>query len=311
VELTWDLCFNMQNHQKRKLISAGLLSLVCLTNCSFTNPALAQAGFTYSPPNGANPGKVAGDFAVDKVGKIALPRGIVSFAQDELIVQAVPGWLFDRNVVFKGPIVRAEAVPQNNSYVLGGLAVMLDGLWTKSVLNGKREAIETIDGGTVSGEITGRVSDALVVKHDDGRQENILFNRIKAVRSPRAFIFNIQSDGVKINPADSNVTFTARSVVISPANSNTKNSRRTRVPRFALAGTEAGISKKALAVFVALDILNMMEAPIVLPLVLNARNQHAAKRAIADAEYQSFVQSLQGSSPPPPPPPPPPAPSGG
>ena len=244
----------MQNHQKSKLLSAGLLSLVCLTLCCFSNPALAQSGFTYSPPSGANPGKLAGDLAVDKIGKIALPRGVASFAQDELIIQAVPGWLFDRNVVFKGPIVRAEAVPQNNSYVLGGLAVMLDGLWTNSVLSGKREAIETIDGGTVSGEITGRVSDALVVKHDDGRQENVLFSRIKTVRSPRAFIFNIQSDGVKINPADSNVTFIARSVLISPANSSLKNSRRTRVPRFALAGTEAGISKRALAVFVALDI---------------------------------------------------------
>lgn len=275
--------------------SKALLS--CMLLLAAQCPVMAEAGFTYNPPGGDNPGKLSGDFPLDRIGKIKLPRGMATFSGDELLIKAVPNWLFDRNVVFKGPIIRAEAVPQNKSYVLGGLAIMLEGLWVANVAAESKESVDTVDGATVSGQITGRTADAVVLKKADGSAQNVPFNKIKTIHSPRAFLFNIYSDGVKINPADSSVTFTANSVLISPALAN--NSRRTYVPRFGLAGTEAGISKRALAMFVTLDIINMVAPAVVIPLVLNARNQQAAKTAIARTEFQNFVQSLQSSSPPP------------
>lgn len=62
-----------------------------------------------------------------------------------------------------------------------------------------------------------------------------------------------------------------------------------------LPGTEEGISKTALATFVALDIVSTIAPAIAIPLVLNAKNQAAAKRTIARTEYQNFVQSIQPS----------------
>lgn len=283
--------------QMFKSATAIFLSLSILFALSVA-PVAAQNGFTYSPPVDGNSGKFEGDLPLDRMGKMALPRGLASFSQDELIIQAVPQWLFDRNVVFRGPIIRAEAVPQKSAYVLGGLALMLDGLWAGTLLGKGDESIDTVDGAVVRGNILGRTADTLQVKAADGGIKNVAFSNIRSIRSPRAFNFRIESDGVKINPADSNVTFVARSVVITPVAANAKSlARRANIPRSTLAGTEPGISKTALTAFVALDIVNMITPPIVIPLVINYRNQKAAKSAIAKTEFTTFVNSLQSSAP--------------
>ena len=57
-------------------------------------------------------------------------------------------------------------------------------------------------------------------------------------------------------------------------------SRKASLPKSTLPGTEPGISKSALATFIALDIINEIAPAIAIPLVLNRSTQAAALNEI-------------------------------
>ena len=106
-----------------------------------------------------------------------LPKG-AGFSGDELLIRAVPQWLFDRNIVLKGVIVRAEGAQQANGFLLAGLVLMLDGLWISNLSKASAtESIDTMDGATWQGRIIGRTGtvDALTFQHNNGknREHNV------------------------------------------------------------------------------------------------------------------------------------------
>lgn len=272
-----------------------LLSIVLLL-ASSRDFACADNLFTYTVPTAEHAGRFSGELPIDRIGNMILPKGLASFLGDELLIRAVPQWLFDRNVVLKGVIVRAEGAQQANGFLLAGLVLMLDGLWLNNLSKASAtESIDTMDGATWQGRIIGRIGtgDALTFQHSDGKTESIAFSKIKSINSGRAFTFNISTDHVKISPADNSLSFDGKQLLMKSRKARHAFWAYDHVPRSNLAGTEAGISNKALATFVGLDIISTIAPPIAIPLVLNARNQRAAKNRIAEAEFQSFTQSSQ------------------
>ncbi len=281
--------------KRRRFSSIVSVALLILSNFQY---AVAANSFVYTPPADSHPGKFSGELPLDKIGEITLPRGLASFSDDELTIKAVPQWLFDRNVVLKGAIVRAEAVPQQGQYVLGGLVFMLDGMWLPNLGNANAvETIDTIDGASLRGRIIGRTVDSFSFKREHGSTEELAFSKVKSIESKRAFRFNITADGVKLNPSDNSVAFDAKQIVLKPSQTSHPLLAFTHpaLNKSNLKGTEEGISKGAMATFVALDIISTIAPAIAIPLVINAKNQAAAKRTIARTEYQNFVQSIQPS----------------
>jgi hypothetical protein len=278
----------------------ALTNLIALsTLLSTCNAALAANSFVYAVPTPEHAGKFNGEMPVDRIGHMLLPRGLASFAADELQIRAVPQWMFDRNAVLKGVIVRAEGAAQSNGgFVLGGLVIMLDGLWLDKLAKANEvESIDTTDGAVWKGRILGRINDSLNFQHTDGKAETITFSKIKTISSSRAFTFNINADGVKISPADSSMSFEAKQIVLKANRKQHVFLSHARVPKSDLPGTEQGISKTALATFIGLDMISTLASPIAIPLVLNAKNQRAAKNRIAQATFQNFTSALQNNAP--------------
>lgn len=273
---------------------ANILLSLCVSFTLSINSAQANSSFSYTPPDGAKPGRFDGELSVDSIGKILVPRGKVSFIQDEMVIKAVPQWLFDRTVVLKGPIIRAEALAKDKSFILGGLVYLIDGMWLGELGDsGSSEKIDTMDGETHTGHVVSRSGDSLVFVEKGGRKIDIAFGRIKTIESPRALTFNIQAASARINSQDNSLSFEATVLNLAPSKTHRLSLQRSVIPKSNFSGTEEGISGRALSVFLALDIMSTISAPIAIPLVLNARNQGAAKRKIAHDEYLYFVGGLQ------------------
>lgn len=243
----------------------------------------------YTAPGDYKPGGFSGQLPLGSLGSVFLPRGMVLLEGDEFKVLAVPQWLFDRNLVFRGAIVRAEAVSQANSSVVGGLVYFYDGQWLAN-LGGvdSIDVIETLNGVQERGHIVGRAGENFVFRREDGDTQNIEFTAIKSISSSRAFTFKIASPNIKLSPANTTVSFDSNLITLnSTRRPNVISSlRRPSVPVSKLPGTEKSISNRTLATFIALDIMTEMAPAIALPLVINKRNTRAAQN-----ELSRFLQN--------------------
>jgi hypothetical protein len=257
--------------------------LLSATSCS-ANP------ITYTAPTNDQPGKFVGSAPLARVNRLLLPDGLAEFAGDELRVGAVPDWLFDREIVLKGPIIRAEVVKQPAATTVAGLVYFLDGSWLPNL--GRTVAPDVItlkNGEVVRGHIPGRTGDAFVVQTVEGQSRKVSFGDIATISSPRAFAFNIPVTG---QPAGSNLTsltFESSNMTMLPTlGGPLLASRKATVPVSTLPGAEVGISNTAIATFVALDILISDIAPAVsIPLTLNKSNTQAALNEIKKVDMQN------------------------
>jgi hypothetical protein len=271
-------------------------SLLQLSLSAFAKP------IAYVPPIADQSGKFTGELPLRKLGSILLPKGVVRFDGDEIKVLAVPQWLFDRNVVLRGAIIRAEFAPQQPTGLMAGLVYFWDGIWLNSLSSEKiEEEIDTTDGSTIRGKVIGRIGTALSIKLKDGATKNVDFATIKTIISPRAFTFNIPASGVKIEPDNGAITFDATIINVAQTHILHKliASNSVKVPKSNLPGTEPGVSNKALAVMFAMDVVIEIAPAIVIPLVLNKGTQQGARNKLRSAGNAALVN---GNAPPPTPP---------
>lgn len=272
--------------------------------CSILQLSLSAFAKTieYMPAVADQPGKFTGDLPLRRIGSVLLPKGLVKFDGDEMKILAVPQWLFDRNVVLRGAIIRAEFAPQQAAGLMAGLVYFWDGLWLNSLSSDKvEEEIDTLDGSEYLGKVIGRIGTGLSMKLKDGTNKNLDFTTIKTIISPRAFTFNVPASGVKIDPANGAMTFDATLINVAQTRIVHKlialNS--VKVPKSNLPGTEPGISTKALALMFAMDVVVEMAPAIVVPLVLQKGTQKGALNKLRSSGNQALVN---GNAPPPTPP---------
>jgi hypothetical protein len=219
-----------------------------------------------------------------KIGPILLPDGLVQFSDDELTIGAVPDWLFDRDTVLRGAIVRAEFVPQQKVSILAGLVFFYEGQWLSNLGPLRAvDVIETVSGEQLRGRITGRIGQAFTLKPESGPLRKINFADIKSISSPRAYTFNLPTATARLSPNDTSMTIDAALIRLSPTalNAHLIASRKASLPKSTLPGADPGVSNSAIASFVALDIAVGYIAPAVsIPLVLNHSTQTAALNQI-------------------------------
>jgi hypothetical protein len=252
-------------------------------------PALANS-LTYTVPTAEEPGKFAGELPIARIGTVALPDGLVRFAGDEMLIEAVPEWLFDREQVLKGVIVRAEVASRQEKSVVAGLVFFTEGAWLPNLAPGhNNEEITTNAGELICGRISGRSGQSFLVQTGKGPARTISFKDIGSMKSARAFSFNIPTPTAKISPTDSSLSFESNLITLSPSRSRTSFAARSAtVPASKLAGTDPGISNRAIGTFVALDLVSEIAPAITIPLVLNPMTQKHALKQINDALHDQL-----------------------
>jgi len=245
-------------------------------------PLLASP-VTYTAPTKDEPGKLSGDIALSKIGPILLPDGLAQFSDDELVIGAVPDWLFDRDTVLRGAIVRAEFAPQQKISILAGLVYFYEGQWLSNLGSLRAvDVIETVSGEQIRGRIVGRVGQAFAVKPEAGPSRKVNFAEIKTISSPRAYTFNIPTATTRLVPTDTSLTIDAALIRLAPTalNAHLIASRKATLPRSTLPGADPGVSKGTIASFIALDIISYVAPAVSIPLVLNHSTQTAALNQI-------------------------------
>jgi hypothetical protein len=271
-----------------------VLAIACALQLVLSPVAWADT-VTYTAPTKDQAGKLAGELPVQRISSILLPNGLVQLSDDELKILAVPDWLFDRDVVLRGAIVRAEAAAQQNGSVIGGLVYFYDGQWLTNLAATRAvDVIDTISGEEIRGRVMSRMGQAFAVKVESGGTRKVAFAEIKSISSPRAYTFNIPSSTSRLVPTDAAISFDASSILLTPTPIAGKiiAAKKASLPKSTLPGTEPGISKSALATFIALDIINEIAPAIAIPLVLNRSTQAAALNEIHRVGVQSaFAQN--------------------
>ena len=264
------------------LLAAAQLSL-------WGNAALAN-NLTYTAPTGEQPGKFTGELPLAHIGSLALPDGLVKLKDDEMTIEAVPDWLFDREPVLRGAIVRAEVAAQKNTSVVAGLVFFIDGSWLPNLASRhSTDEIITSAGEQIKGKITGRVGQAFTVQPDQGATRKINFSDVKSITSARAFSFNIPTPTARIAPTDNSLSFESNLIKLAPSRSSPRfASAGARVPDSTLPGTDPGVSKQSLGTFIALDAISELAPAVSIPLVLNHLTQKHALKQINDALHQQL-----------------------
>jgi len=256
------------------------LALLLLT----TGPVFANA-LTYTAPAGEQGGKFTGELTLARIGTVALPDGLLKFSDDEMLVEAVPDWLFDREQVLRGVIVRAEVASQQNSSIVAGLVFFVDGTWLPNL--GPRRTVDEIvtnAGETILGRITGRSGQAFSVQPEQGGNRKVNFSDIRSIKSPRAFAFNISTPSARLSPTDNSFSFDSNMITLKPSSDQAHiASAKAKVPRSTLAGADPGVSDRAVNTFIALDIFSEIVPAIAIPLVLNPITQRHAIKQISNS----------------------------
>ncbi|MBX9685116.1 MAG: hypothetical protein K2X27_00365 [Candidatus Obscuribacterales bacterium] len=256
---------------------------ICLQFCF--NPLGSIAGVVkYSAPTPELAGKFSGEISVDRLANLALPDGLLTFRDDEVIVQAVPEWLFDREEVLKGSIVRAEILTQKNAAVLAGLVYFNDGQWLKNLAPGKAlDQIVTKSGEKILGRIASRSGQAFILQQSGSGTRKIAFSDIKSLVSPRAFSFNIPAPNSRISATDNSLSFDAETMKFAYSSNEARLKKNASLPASTLAGADPGISKAAIGSYIALDLFSEIAPAIAIPLVLNPSTQRHALKQISAA----------------------------
>jgi hypothetical protein len=271
---------------KATVSSFALLFLTAL-------PVFANS-LTYTAPAGEQGGRFTGELPIARIGSVALPDGLVKFSDDEMLVEAVPDWLFDREQVLRAVIVRAEVASQQNTSVVAGLVFFLDGSWLPNL--GPRRTVDEIvtnAGENILGRITGRSGQAFSVQPEQGGVRKVNFSEIRSIKSPRAFAFNIPTPSARLSPTDSSFAFDSNMITLKPSTDQARIANaKARVPRSTLAGADPGVSDRAVNTFIALDIFSEIAPAIAIPLVLNPITQrHAIKQISRSLDAQLGLPS--------------------
>ncbi len=243
---------------------------------------------TYTAPTADQAGKFTGELPIAKIGPLALPDGTVKLVDDEMIVEAVPEWLFDHDQVLRGVIVRAEVAAQKDTSMVAGLVFFMDGQWLANLgPKSSADIITTVKDEQIRGRIVARAGQAFVFQPELGGTRKINFSEVKTITSPRAFSFNIPTPTARLSPTDNSLAFDSNLIRMAPSVSQARY-KQASVPKSTLAGADTGISNRAIGTFIALDIISEIAPAIVAPLVLNPSTQKHALKQISDALNNSI-----------------------
>ncbi len=233
---------------------------------------------------------------VANIGNYLLPDGQISVNGQLVEVGAVPEWLFDRHTILTGTLIRLDlgatpAISQGSAQAvassrLDGLVYFNGGDWLKNLRTNRiSETVEAADGNTYVGRISTVTADNLSIDTLPGQTRTLALANVKNIVSPFSYRFSAQASDVKLSPDNgmttcdaSTATFALARPLGQPQAATAAQSRPRMfgvaskpvftLPKSTLAGTEGGISKKAITAMITADAANTLAPMIALPLTM-------------------------------------------
>ena len=233
---------------------------------------------------------------VANIGNYLLPDGQISVNGQLVEVGAVPEWLFDRHTILTGTLIRLDlvatpAISQGSAQAvassrLDGLVYFNGGDWLKNLRTNRiSETVEAADGNTYVGRISTVTADNLSIDTLPGQTRTLALANVKNIVSPFSYRFSAQASDVKLSPDNGMTTCDASTATFALARplgqpqAATATQSRPRMfgvaskpvftlPKSTLAGTEGGISKKAITAMITVDAANTLAPMIALPLTM-------------------------------------------
>jgi hypothetical protein len=187
------------------------------------------------------------------------------------------------NGVNAPPQGSAQAVASSR---LDGLVYFNGGDWLKNLRTSRiSETVEAADGNTYVGRISTVTADNLSIDTLPGQTRTLALANVKNIVSPFSYRFRAQASDVKLSPENGMTTCDASTATFALARplgqpqSAIATQPRPRMfggaskpvftlPKSTLAGTEGGISKKAITAMIAVDAANTLAPMIALPLTM-------------------------------------------
>lgn len=178
----------------------------------------------------------------------------------------------------------AQAVASTSR--LDGLVYFNGGDWLKNLRTNRiSETVEAADGNTYVGRISTVTADNLSIDTLPGQTRTLALANVKNIVSPFSYRFSAQASDVKLSPDSGMTTCDASSATFALARplgqpqSAIATQSRPRMfgvaskpvftlPKSTLAGTEGGISKKAITAMITADAANTLAPMIALPLTM-------------------------------------------
>ncbi|MDQ5933704.1 MAG: hypothetical protein QG574_1002, partial [Cyanobacteriota bacterium erpe_2018_sw_21hr_WHONDRS-SW48-000092_B_bin.40] len=177
----------------------------------------------------------------------------------------------------------AQAVASSR---LDGLVYFNGGDWLKNLRTSRiSETVEAADGNTYVGRISTITADNLSIDTLPGQTRTLALANVKNIVSPFSYRFSAQASDVKLSPDSgmttcdaSTATFALARPLGQPQSAIATQSRPRMfgvaskpvftLPKSTLAGTEGGISKKAITAMITVDAANTLAPMIALPLTM-------------------------------------------
>lgn len=177
----------------------------------------------------------------------------------------------------------AQAVASSR---LDGLVYFNGGDWLKNLRTNRiSETVEAADGNTYVGRISTVTADNLSIDTLPGQTRTLALANVKNIVSPFSYRFSAQASDVKLSPDNGMTTCDASTATFALARplgqpqSAIATQPRPRMfgvaskpvftlPKSTLAGTEGGISKKAITAMITVDAANTLAPMIALPLTM-------------------------------------------
>jgi hypothetical protein len=229
---------------------------------------------------------------VASLGSMLLPEGQISVNGQLVEVGAIPEWLFDRHTVLTGTLIRLDLGAGTTSARLDGLVYFNGGDYLKNLRRNRiSETVEAADGNTYVGRISTITSNSLSIDTLPGQTRTLALANVKNIVSPYCYRFSAPASDVKLSPENgttscdaSSATFALSQLAQSQSAQSQKQQALSgqpkprmfsgpsqaalKLPASTLAGTEGGITRKAITAMIAVDAANTLAPMIALPLTM-------------------------------------------
>lgn len=270
------------------ILAASLLPLITASG-SLAAPLRVDAS-----PN-AKGSNIDARVGVTNLGHLRVPQGRVILDGNQILVRAVPEWLFDSHTVLSGRVVQSKVSTSEGTTRISGVAYFMEGEWLNSLDNFKRkDSIETVNGEVLVGRVRGINADSVDFQTNEGKIQRVPASDIQVFESPRAFVFSIIAGSVRIDATTGELKGEADTIAFNPTVEGRSRGffrkKKIEEPKSTLAGTEGGVTKSQIAGMVALDVVNTLAPIIVAPIVAPIGADPARKRLDRFAQEEAILE---------------------
>lgn len=263
--------------------------------CLLALNSLAALASPLSLKQGAQGQELTTCVKAERIGRLALPDGLLRIRAGDAELQAVPDWLFDRHTVLKGKLISARM----NSQAPSSLDLVLyfnEGDWLKEIYKGRRtrETITLKSGNAVSGNIRSITATDINFEVLPGKVDRIALADVVNIDSPFAFKASIPVSQVKINADTQDISADAGTVSFTVPGRAGNTTKVAVLPPSNLPGTEGGISKGKIVAMVGVDTVNTLAPLIAIPIVvpLGERSAQRGLNAYQQADFANYFFNL-------------------